>query len=57
MDTPAGKVAALLPPGANDSFDYRMEAIPALGQHTEAILARMGYDAAAITALRERGAV
>jgi itaconate CoA-transferase len=28
-----------------------------LGQHTEAILARLGYDAAAITALRERGAV
>jgi itaconate CoA-transferase len=57
VDTPVGKVAALLPPGANDSYDYRMQAIPALGEHTDTILATLGYDAAAITALRERGAV
>ncbi|MCP1573174.1 itaconate CoA-transferase [Herbaspirillum rubrisubalbicans] len=57
VETPVGKVAALLPPGANDRYDYRMEAIPALGQHTEAILGQLGYDAAGIAALRERGAV
>nr|WP_198980028.1 CaiB/BaiF CoA-transferase family protein [Herbaspirillum sp. ASV7] len=55
--TPAGKVAALLPPGANDSYDYRMDPIPALGEHTDAILGGLGYDAAAIATLRARGAV
>ena len=57
VDTPAGKVAALLPPGVNDSYDYRMDPIPALGEHTDAILGGLGYDAAAIATLRERGAV
>ncbi len=57
VDTPVGKVAALLPPGANDSYDYRMDAIPALGQHTDEILASLGYDAGQIAALRARGAV
>ncbi|WP_343651469.1 CoA transferase, partial [Herbaspirillum sp.] len=57
VDTPAGRLPALLPPGVNDSYDYRMEAIPALGQHTDAILGGLGYDDAAIAALRARGAV
>ena len=30
---------------------------PTLGQHTEAILAELGYDAAAIAVLKEEGAV
>lgn len=34
----AGELQALLPPGRNNSFDYRMDPIPAVGQHTEAIL-------------------
>ncbi|MEY4751509.1 MAG: hypothetical protein RIQ60_3723 [Pseudomonadota bacterium] len=37
--TPAGPVPALLPPGRDDG---RMDAIPALGQHTMAILAELG---------------
>jgi crotonobetainyl-CoA:carnitine CoA-transferase CaiB-like acyl-CoA transferase len=57
IDTPAGRVPALLPPGASDAFDYRMDAIPAIGQHTEAILGELGYDAAAIAALRAAKAV
>ena len=57
IGSPAGPLPALLPPGVNDSYDYRMEAIPALGQHTDAILAHLGYDASRIAALRERGAV
>jgi itaconate CoA-transferase len=55
--SPAGALPALLPPGVNDSYDYRMDAVPALGQHTDAILAGLGYDPARIAALRERGAV
>jgi crotonobetainyl-CoA:carnitine CoA-transferase CaiB-like acyl-CoA transferase len=29
---------ALLPPGRQSAFDYRMDAIPRVGEHTEAIL-------------------
>lgn len=58
--TPAGPVPALLPPGSwgtgNDG-EPRMDAVPALGQHTEAILAELGLDAAAIAALRADEAI
>ncbi|MCM8613631.1 CaiB/BaiF CoA-transferase family protein [Accumulibacter sp.] len=55
--TPAGPIPALLPPGSNSGFTPRMDAVPALGQHTEAILGELGCDAAAIAALRAAGAV
>ncbi|KAK7413791.1 hypothetical protein QQX98_007358 [Neonectria punicea] len=42
IDTPAGKVPALLPPGAKDTAAVRMDAVPALGQHNEAIFAELG---------------
>ncbi|MBP0599541.1 CoA transferase [Herbaspirillum sp. LeCh32-8] len=57
VGSPAGALPALLPPGANDTYDYRMDAIPALGQHTDSILAKLGYGAEQIAAMRERGAV
>jgi crotonobetainyl-CoA:carnitine CoA-transferase CaiB-like acyl-CoA transferase len=40
--SPAGEIPALLPPGRNSSFDYRMDAVPAVGAHTEAILRELG---------------
>ena len=52
VDTPAGSVPALLPPGQNDSFDYRMDAIPAVGQHTEAILRELGISPEQIAQMR-----
>jgi itaconate CoA-transferase len=52
IGTPAGPVPALLPPGVAMPDDCRMASVPALGQHTEAILAELGHDAAAISALR-----
>jgi crotonobetainyl-CoA:carnitine CoA-transferase CaiB-like acyl-CoA transferase len=57
VDSPAGALQALLPPGANSSFAYRMDAIPALGAHTEAILRELGRDAEAIARLRAAGAI
>lgn len=50
--SPVGPVASLLPPGSNSAFEPRMDPIPALGQHTDAILAELGFDAARIGALR-----
>ena len=34
-----------------------MDAVPALGQHTDAILGELGWDEAAISLLRQAGAV
>jgi crotonobetainyl-CoA:carnitine CoA-transferase CaiB-like acyl-CoA transferase len=55
VDTPAGPVPALLPPG-NDA-DVRLDAVPAVGQHTEAILAGLGVDAQEMAALRAARAI
>lgn len=52
VDTPAGPVPALLPPGAPDAFTPRMAAVPGLGEHTDDILRELGFDAAAIEDLR-----
>jgi len=55
--SPAGPIPALLPPGANDQFDYRMDPIPAVGEHTETILAEIGLNAAQIAAMRSSKAI
>ena len=57
IDTPVGQVPALIPPAATDAFDYRMDAIPALGEHTDPILRELGYSDEGIAALRAARAV
>jgi len=57
VGSPAGDIPALLPPGRNSSFDYRMDAIPAVGQHTDSILRELGRDEAAIAQLHAAQAV
>ncbi len=46
-----------LPPAANSSFDYRMDAIPAIGEHSDAILRELGRSDAEIAAIRAAGAI
>ena len=55
--TPAGPVPALLPPGAANESDVRMQAVPSLGQHSRAILAGLGYSIEQITELQRSGAL
>ncbi len=55
--TPAGPVAALLPPGAANAQDVRMNAVPALGEHSQAILAGLGYSTEQISELQRSGAL
>jgi itaconate CoA-transferase len=55
--SPAGPLAALLPPGVHSGFDYRMDAIPAVGEHTEAILRELGRSDDAIEQLRAARAI
>ena len=51
------RIKALLPPGVPESFEPRMDPVPAIGQHTDAILGELGYDQAAITGLRSQGVI
>ncbi|NMM04130.1 CoA transferase [Paraburkholderia sp. RP-4-7] len=57
VDTPAGRVPALYPPGLTARDEPVMAAVPALGEHTEAVLRGLGYDETRIAGLRERGVV
>ncbi|MGU7770496.1 CaiB/BaiF CoA transferase family protein [Burkholderia sp. MR1-5-21] len=57
VDTAAGPVPALYPPGLSAHDEPVMAPVPALGQHTDAILAELGYDPAGIAQLRERRVV
>jgi crotonobetainyl-CoA:carnitine CoA-transferase CaiB-like acyl-CoA transferase len=57
IDSPAGKIPALLPPGSWEEQAPRMDAVPALGQHTDSILSALGYSTEQITQLRAEKAV
>lgn len=41
VETPAGPVPALLPPGVPAEFEPRMDAVPRVGEHNSAILAEL----------------
>ena len=55
--TPGGPMPALKPPGMPAEFDARMDAVPALGAQTDAILAELGYRDNAIARLRADAAI
>ena len=57
VGSPAGDIPALLPPGKNSAFTYRMDPIPKLGAHTEAILTSLGHSAEDIANLRAKKAI
>ncbi len=57
VGSPSGPITVLKPPADNDRFDCRMDPIPALGEHTEAILTELGYGATDIARMREAKAI
>ena len=57
VDSPVGKLPSLLPPGRNAAFTPRMDAVPALGQHTQDILAELGFSAHEQASLAAGGAL
>ncbi|WP_144636495.1 CaiB/BaiF CoA transferase family protein [Bordetella genomosp. 13] len=43
IGSPAGTLPALLPPASSTAFEPRMDPVPAVGEHTDAVLASLGY--------------
>ena len=56
VGSPAGMLPAMLPPGTWDEGP-RMDPVPALGEHTEAILRELGIGAEAARQLRAAEAI
>jgi crotonobetainyl-CoA:carnitine CoA-transferase CaiB-like acyl-CoA transferase len=57
VGSPVGPLGASLPPITVAGRPPRMDPIPALGEHTDAVLAELGFDAASRAGLRDQGAV
>ena len=57
IESSAGPIPALLPPGSWEEGEPRMDGVPALGQHTDAILSGLGYSQDEIASLRAAKAI
>ena len=57
VETPAGPVRALAPPATIGDVEPVMGPVPAVGAHTDAILAELGFDTATIAGWRGDGMV
>lgn len=57
VDSPNGPFTALLPPARNNRFRPRMDAVPAVGEHTDALLRELGYNENEIAELHATQAV
>jgi itaconate CoA-transferase len=55
VNSPVGPVPALIPPVRIAGVEPIMGAIPALGQHSESILAELGFDASTIADWKNKG--
>jgi itaconate CoA-transferase len=57
VGSPAGELDALKPPANISDAEPRMDAVPAVGEHSRAILAELGYSAAQVGRLAAEGLV
>lgn len=57
VESPVGKLKALLPPVTFNDFKYVMNPIPTVGEHTETILNELGWNEETITAYKKRNAL
>lgn len=57
VQTPVGALPALLPPATSSAFDARMDPIPAIGEHTLAILKSLGVSDEIIAKLEAAKAI
>ncbi len=57
MGSPVGPLPTLLPPVTMPGFEARLDPVPAIGEHSDRILAEVGYSANEIAELRAAVAV
>jgi crotonobetainyl-CoA:carnitine CoA-transferase CaiB-like acyl-CoA transferase len=57
VDSPGGPYEALKPPFNISAFEPRMDPLPAVGEHSGAILAELGYSSVEIEKLRDGKAI
>jgi crotonobetainyl-CoA:carnitine CoA-transferase CaiB-like acyl-CoA transferase len=57
VGSPVGELDMLKPPFNLSGFEPRLDPVPALGEHSAAILGELGYSEAEIVALRRSGAL
>ena len=57
VESESGTMPALIPPGINNAYDYRMGPIPRVGEHTTTILQELGLSQHEISALRQAGTI
>ena len=57
VESSVGAVPALVPPVRMNGVEPRMDAIPAIGQHRESILAELGFDAPTIARWKQDGVI
>jgi itaconate CoA-transferase len=57
VGSPVGPLRALLPPATIDTIEPLMAPIPSVSEHTEKILAELGYDDDTVATLRQAAAI
>jgi crotonobetainyl-CoA:carnitine CoA-transferase CaiB-like acyl-CoA transferase len=57
IGSPVGPVLGLLPPPESPDWDWRLDPIPALGQHTDAVLRELGFGPDELAAMRAAGVI
>ena len=57
IGSPAGPIRAMKPPFNLDGFEARMDAVPALGEHSRAILADLGFASTEIQRMEQSGII
>jgi itaconate CoA-transferase len=57
VSTAKGDIQALRPPPVISDFEQPMGAVPALGEHTDAVLTELGFTPQELGRLRAEGAI
>jgi crotonobetainyl-CoA:carnitine CoA-transferase CaiB-like acyl-CoA transferase len=57
IGSPGGPIRATKPPFNLDGFEPRMDAVPALGAHTRAVLSELGFSSPEIDNMRKEGVI
>ncbi|MVW70123.1 CaiB/BaiF CoA-transferase family protein [Bordetella sp. 15P40C-2] len=57
VGSPAGTLPALVPPATSNAFTPRMDPVPAVGEHTDAVLASLGFTPEEVARFKENQVV